>query len=179
VDVGGRPVGSVPQRFPVHPRQVDGVHHRDIPLSIFPRPGATHLDDIPQDARGRLPPRQRPQLPAVGLVDGVVGIHPEDPPAARVPERFVAGGREVVALGEMEHVGAQPYGDRGRLVRGAHINHHHEGRIGKLCCQLPRQTAPAPTGRWGRPPERAACQVSPREQPWRLSNPFQRKLRCT
>ena len=55
----------------------------------------------------------------------VVGIHPEQPFAAGIAQRLVAGGGKTVAPRKIKHPRPQPPGNLGRAVLGAGIHDDH------------------------------------------------------
>ena len=62
--------------------------------------------------------------PALGR-DRVVGIHPEQPVAGRVAQRFIAGGREIIAPWEVKELGAERLDDPWRLIDRAGVDDDH------------------------------------------------------
>jgi hypothetical protein len=65
---------------------------------------------------------QRPQPLAVGVVEALVGVEPEDPVTGGVAQAGVAGGGEVVAPGEVEEAGAEAGGHLAGVVSRAGVH---------------------------------------------------------
>jgi hypothetical protein len=61
-----------------------------------------HLNHVAKNVWRVVAVRQRAKLLAVGSVDRVVGIHPEQPLALGVLERLIAGRRKVVDPGILD-----------------------------------------------------------------------------
>jgi hypothetical protein len=78
------------------------IDDRGVVGAMLPRAGAVDLQHVSQNLIGMLAGGQVAQLPSVGFVDRVIGVHPEEPVALGVAERLVAGGREIIAPGELE-----------------------------------------------------------------------------
>ena len=90
-----------PQVGPVA-EELDVVDHRHVERSIVLAARAVDLHDVTEDRRIRAAVSQVTQPAAAIRGDGVVRIHPEEPLASSMAQRLVAGGREVVAPGEVE-----------------------------------------------------------------------------
>ncbi len=67
------------------------------------------------------------ELGAVLIIEGFVGVEPEDPVAGGVAERLIARRGKAVNSGEVEDAGAQGGGDFLGAVIGAGIDHDHFG----------------------------------------------------
>ncbi len=130
-----------PQVRPVA-EQLDVIDDRDVAfrLAVRPRLGTVDLHDKAEHAGidGRARPAARSPRPHSGR-DRVVGIHPEQPVAARVPQGFVAGRREIVAPGEMEQPPAERFHDPRRLVDRAGVDDDHLVDPGPDALQAGRQ----------------------------------------
>ncbi len=76
---------------------------------------------------GNVPVRQSaeqvPQLAIVVRIEAVVGVHPEDPRTPGMAETFIAGGREAIDPGEIDHAGPEAGRHGPRVIRGAGVHH--------------------------------------------------------
>ena len=137
-----------PQVRPVA-EQLDVIddRHVGIGLAVLAAARTMDLHDEPQHVRRDLAIDQ-PAEPAAALGrDRVVGVHPEQPVAARVPQRLVARGREIVAPGEMEQPAAERLDDPRRLVDRAGVDDHHLVDPGPDALQAGRQASGPSRGR--------------------------------
>ncbi len=103
---------------------IDGrdVEHRV--AHVLPA-GAMNLHDEGEHVRGDRIVHQRRQLAATLGRNRVVGIHPEDPVAACMPQRLIARGREIVAPGEVEESPAEFLDDLRCVVNRPGVDDHH------------------------------------------------------
>ena len=103
------------------------IDHGDLRVAIafLPSTGAMHLHHIRQHRRVVLILDELPQTATALGRNRVVGIHPEQPVTGRVPQRFVASGREIIAPGEVKKLAAERLDDSRCLIDRPGINDDH------------------------------------------------------
>jgi hypothetical protein len=67
---------------------------------------------------------QRQQFLPVGLVEAIIGIHPEDPVAGGPAQGFIAGSGKAIDPGEVVHLGAVLASDLASAIVGAGVHEH-------------------------------------------------------
>ena len=121
--------------------QLDVVDDRDVRVAVagLASSRAVNLHHVPQHPRIGMAVDQAAQPPPALGRDRVVGVHPEHPFPARMPERLVPRGGEIVAPGEMEEPSAVRLDDPRRLIDRAGIHDHHLVDPGADTLQAGRQ----------------------------------------
>ncbi len=105
--------------------ELDVVDDRHVQVAVGAGAGAVDLHDVAQHGRSGIVVGQGAELVAILRADDVVGVHPEDPATASVPQRLVARGREAVAPREVEDARPQPRRDLGGFVGRAGVHDDH------------------------------------------------------